>query len=130
VATIANITFAAEDPGRLADFWGAALGYVEQEAPPEFMEAWIAAGRDPNGAAAIVDPEGRGPRLFFLRKQKTQTEQIPIHLDLNAKNREAEVRRLVDLGATAVETKRRRTGEWTEVWTVMRDPEGNGFCVQ
>jgi hypothetical protein len=94
------------------------------------MELWLAAGRDPNGAAAIVDPEGRGTRIFFNKAEKTPTDSIPIHLDLNAEDREAEVARLVSLGATEVETKTRTTGPYTEVWTVMKDPEGNGFCVQ
>ena len=40
------------------------------------------------------------------------------------------MQRLVGLGAAVVETKTRTTGPWEEVWTVMRDPEGNGFCVQ
>ena len=130
MASLGNITFACEDPDRLAGFWAAALGYVKQEAPPEFMEAWLAAGRDPNGAAAIVDPEGRGPRLFFEKKPKTPTTSIPIHLDLNASDREAEVERLVGLGAREVETKTRTTGPYVETWTVMKDPEGNGFCVE
>ena len=130
VASLGNITFACEDPDRLAGFWAAALGYVKQEAPPEFMEAWLAAGRDPNGAAAIVDPEGKGPRLFFEKKPKTPTTSIPIHLDLNASDREAEVERLVGLGAREVETRTRTTGPYTETWTVMKDPEGNGFCVE
>lgn len=130
MASLGNITFACEDPGRLAGFWAAALGYVEQEAPPEFMEAWLAAGGDPNGAAAIVDPEGTGPRLFFERKAKTPTASIPIHLDLNAPDREAEVERLLELGARVVETRTRTTGPYVETWTVMKDPEGNGFCVQ
>jgi hypothetical protein len=130
VASLGNITFACEDPDRLAGFWAAALGYVKQEAPPEFMEAWLAAGRDPNGAAAIVDPGGKGPRLLFEMKPKTPTTSIPIHLDLNASDREAEVKRLVGLGAREVETKTRTTGPYTETWTVMKDPEGNGFCVQ
>jgi predicted enzyme related to lactoylglutathione lyase len=130
LASLGNITFACEDPDRLAGFWAAALGYVKQEAPPEYMEAWLAAGRDPNGAAAIVDPEGRGPRLFFEKKPKTPTTSIPIHLDLNASDREAEVERLVGLGAREVETKMRTTGPYIETWTVMEDPEGNGFCVE
>jgi predicted enzyme related to lactoylglutathione lyase len=127
---IGNITFACEDPDRLADFWAAALGYVKQDAPPEFMDAWLAAGRDPNGAAACIDPSGTGPRLYFQKKRKTPTEVASIHLDLNVEDREAEVERLVGLGATVVETKTQTTGPYTEVWTVMRDPEGNGFCVQ
>ena len=130
MASLGNITFACEDPDRLAGFWAAALGYVKQEAPPGFMEALLAAGRDPNGAAAIVDPEGRGPRLFFEKKPKSPTTSIPIHLDLNASDREAEVERLVGLGAREVETRTRTTGPYTETWTVMKDPEGNGFCVQ
>lgn len=130
MASLGNITFACEDPERLAGFWAAALGYVEQEAPPEFMEAWLAAGGDPNGAAAIVDPEGVGPRLFFERKPKTPTSSIPIHLDLNAPDREVEVERLVGLGARVVETRTRTTGPYVETWTVMKDPEDNGFCVQ
>jgi len=130
MARLGNITFACEDPAALCAFWAAALGYEVQEAPPAFMEAWVAAGRDPNAAAAAVDAEGPGPRLYFQRKTKSVTSTIPIHLDLNADDREAEVARLVALGATVVETTTRETGEFTETWTVMRDPEGNGFCVQ
>jgi hypothetical protein len=130
MATLGNITFACESPNRLADFWAAALGYVKQELPPEVMEAWLAAGGDPDGAAAAVDPEGIGPRLFFEKKSKTPTETIPIHLDLDAPDREYEVKRLVGLGAREVETRTRTIGPHTETWTVMQDPEGNGFCVQ
>lgn len=130
MARIANITFTCADPAALCSFWVEALGYEVQEAPPEFMELWLAAGRDPNGAAAAVDPAGVGPRLFFNKDEKTETTSIPIHLDLAVEDREAEVERLVGLGASVVETKERTTGEWVETWTVMRDPEGNGFCVQ
>jgi predicted enzyme related to lactoylglutathione lyase len=130
VAQLGNITFACDDPAALCAFWVHALGYEAQEAPPAFMEAWIAAGRGANDAAAAVDPTGGGPRLYFQRKPKTLTDTIPIHLDLNAEDRESEVARLVALGASVVETKQRTTGDMTETWTVMRDPEGNGFCVQ
>lgn len=130
MASLANITFACESPSLMARFWADALGYDVQEAPPGFMEAWLAAGGDPDGAAAIVDPASKGPRLFFEKKSKTQTAVAPIHLDLNASNREAEVGRLVGLGARVVETRTRQTGSYTETWTVMQDQEGNGFCVQ
>jgi hypothetical protein len=133
MASIGNITFACEDPGGLAYFWAEALGYAIQDAPPEFMEAWIAEGRDPNGAAAAVDPRGKGPRLFFLKMDKrpeVEGTSIPLHLDLCAEDRESEVARLVSLGATVVETRTQKTGDWEETWTVMKDPEGNGFCVQ
>ena len=133
MASIGNITFACRDPESLASFWAEALGYRVQEAPPEFMEAWIAEGRDPQSAAAAVDPSGKGPRLFFLKMEKrpeVEGTSIPIHLDLNTEDRESEVARLVSLGASVVETRTQKTGEWLETWTVMKDPEGNGFCVQ
>ena len=130
MASIANVTFACADPGALAEFWAAAVGYEVQDAPPGLLEAIEAEDGDPNAAAAAVDPDGAGPRLFFKKLPTADPDQIPIHLDLAAADREAEVDRLVGLGATVVETKTETTGPYTETWTVMRDPEGNGFCVQ
>jgi hypothetical protein len=39
------------------------------------------------------------------------------------------VERLKDIGATEVEERSQKIGPYEEFWTVMRDPEGNGFCV-
>ena len=130
MARIGNITFACEDPDGLAAFWIAAIDYELQEPPPGVLEAIEDAGGDPNAAAAAADPEGDGPRLFFKKMPRSSPEHIPIHLDLNAADREKEVERLAALGASIVETKTETTGPYTETWTVMRDPEGNGFCVQ
>lgn len=130
MASIANITFACEDPERLAEFWAKAINYELQEAPPGLLEAIEAEGGDTNAAAAATDPTGQGPRLFFKRMPRSSPAHIPIHLDLAATDRETEVERLTDLGASVVETKTETTGQYTETWTVMRDPEGNGFCVQ
>jgi catechol 2,3-dioxygenase-like lactoylglutathione lyase family enzyme len=127
---IANITFACEDPDRLARFWAAALEYEVQELPPDFMEHWLALGRDPNGASAIVDPEGRRPRFFFQQKRKTATEVVPLHLDIHFDDPDAAVQRLISLGAECVEAKSDKIGPYESQWVVMRDPEGNGFCVQ
>jgi len=133
VTKINNITFACEEPVRLAEFWAAATGYVALEVPAEIQEAVdraIEAGElDPTGWAMLVPPSGEGPRLLFQRRQKTQTDSIPIHLDLGVDHREAAIERLVGLGATFVETKSHAIGPFTETWSVLRDPEGNGFCV-
>jgi hypothetical protein len=50
-----------------------------------------------------------------------------LHLDLTADagEREAEIERLLDLGARRVDIG--QTGN--ESWTVLADPEGNEFCV-
>ena len=130
MAGLGNVTFAAADPAALAEFWAGALGYEIQDAPPDFMEHWLAAGRDPNGAAAAVDPRGDGPRLFFNKREKSPTIEIPIHLDVNAVDPDAEVGRLLALGAKLVVRRTIAIGDFSEGWTVMRDPEGNGFCVQ
>ncbi len=134
MTSIQNITFACDEPVRLAEFWEAALGYERPELPDEFLreiDAAIERGElDPSAWAMLVPPGGHGPRLLFQRRPKSATESIPIHLDLGAEDREAEVERLVGLGATVVETKSHRVASVEETWTVMKDPEGNGFCVQ
>jgi predicted enzyme related to lactoylglutathione lyase len=79
---------------------------------------------------AAVDTRDEGPELFFNRMAKSPTIALPIHLDINVPDREHEVRRLLELDAKLVETKTSQTGELVETLTVMRDPEGNGFCVQ
>lgn len=128
--SIGNITFACDDPPRLAAFWAEALGYEIEEIPPGLLEAIEAEGRDPDEAAAASDPAGQGPRLFFKRMPRSSPEHLPIHLDITVDDREAAVERLSELGATVVETKTETLGPYDETWTVMQDPEGNGFCVQ
>lgn len=130
MATIGNITFACDDPAALAAFWSAAIGYELEEPPPGLLEAIEAAGGDTNAAAAANDPGGVGPRLFFKKMPRSSPEHIPIHLDVDTEDRSATVERLRELGATVVETKTEEIGPYTSTWTVMRDPEGNGFCVQ
>lgn len=112
---LSHITFACDDPRRLAAFWAGVLGYDIEERG----ESW-----------AAVDPRNGGPELFFNRLPKSPTIELPVHLDVNVPNREAEVERLVGLGAKIVATKTSEAGELKETWTVLRDPEGNGFCVQ
>ncbi|SRR6266536_968940 len=108
-----HITFACEDPQRVAEFWAELLdGYRAEPAG----KGWRAVGE--------------GPELFFNRMPKSPTIEVPIHLDLNVPDREAELQRLLKLGAPLVETKSHSIGELSETWTVMRDPEGNGFCIQ
>lgn len=127
---IANVTFACADPGRLAEFWAAVLDYEVQQLPEEVLQQLRDAGVDMGSRAACVDPAGAGPRLFFVKKEKTPTTSIPIHLDVAAGDVESEVARLEALGARVKERKTETLGPFTSSWVVMADPEGNGFCVQ
>ena len=110
-----HMTFSCDDPQRVAEFWSELLDYEAQAAG----DSWIAS-----------DPRGEGTRLLFNRMAKSKTIELPIHLDINVPDREAELQRVLELGGKLVETKSHMIGELSETWTVMRDPEGNGFCIQ
>lgn len=88
---------------------------------------------------SVVDPDGKGPRLFFPRVPEGGTAKNRMHLDLNVAGHErpdvdrraavnAEMDRLADLGATRLEDC--DLVDSLGVWTFMQDPEGNEFCVQ
>ncbi|ADB61407.1 conserved hypothetical protein [Haloterrigena turkmenica DSM 5511] len=124
MASIEKITYACNSPDRLATFWEQALERDRVPLPSELADE-----TDDPDHVLLADPDGRSPPLLFKRLPKGSTEDIPIHLDLATKERAATVERLEDLGASTVETKRERFHERTEEWTVMKDPEGNGFCV-
>ena len=137
-----QVTFDSIDPTIHSAFWADALGYVVQPPPPGF-DSWEDLARElgmpedeMGDMSAIVDPGGSGPRMLFLRVPEPKTAKNRMHLDINIADRDttpqqrrsqvdAEVDRLVDLGATKVSSFDEAKG----VWTVMRDPEGNEFCV-
>lgn len=111
--SVHSITFDCHNPEELARFWGDALSYEVR------VEEY--------GGIALP-PDGRGPRLLFLEVPEGKTVKNRVHLDLSpdGTTREAEVERLVGLGAQEVETFEEPVG----TWTVMLDPEGNEFCVE
>jgi len=115
VLQLVHITFSCADPGRVAEFWSALLDY---ERTPT-GDSWTA-----------KDPRGEGTTLLFNRMEKSPTIEVPIHLDVNVADREAELERVLRLGGRLVETKSFRIGDLSDTCTVMRDPEGNGFCME
>ena len=137
-----QITFDCADPARLTEFWTAALGYKMSDPPEGFdtWQAWAAAAGIPeenwNDMSDAVDPAGVGPRLLFQKVPEPKITKNRVHLDVNvgAGLRGAERRAVVDeaaqrlegLGASRVEVMELRE----EYWIIMRDPEGNEFCLQ
>ena len=65
------------------------------------------------------------PAWIFARVPEAKTAKNRLHLDLVAADVEAEVARLVALGAS----RQADVDEYGYTWTVMIDPEGNEFCV-
>lgn len=139
-----TLTIDCRDPGRLATFWKAALGYVDAPAPVGFAsrEEWLRHHEVPedewNDGAALTDPEGRLPSLSFLKVPEGKVVKNRIHLDLQVGGGRGEpweirwprvtaaVDRLRAAGATVIGTFELR-GRPDHV--VMADPEGNEFCV-
>lgn len=126
MATYWTLGCDATDPKRIAAFWATALGYV-----PE-------AGYDDSDGASIVDPDGLGPAIGFLRVPEGKSAKNRMHIDIRVAGeppwdmtrREQLIRekaaRLVTAGATAV--REESYGEHLG-HMVMLDPEGNEFCV-
>ncbi|MBS4753816.1 VOC family protein [Nocardioides sp. zg-ZUI104] len=147
-----QVTFDVHDAPEMARFWAAALDYVIP-APPgmvvpegtDVYDAWdtfleqAGVPAELRGArAAIEDPEGTGPRIFFQRVPEDKTVKNRVHLDVRAAPGlsdddrmaalEAECERLVGLGATWV--RRVEPEPPLEAgFIVMTDPEGNEFCL-
>ncbi|WP_395309923.1 VOC family protein [Mycobacterium sp. AMU20-3851] len=108
---IEMITIDCVDPDALAAWWAEAVGgELNAVAPGEFV---------------MLAGEGR-PALGFQRVPDPTPGKNKVHVDLHAEDKEAEVARLVGLGAT--ETARNNFGPEFE-WVVLADPEGNAFCI-
>jgi hypothetical protein len=138
-----QVTFDAANPLRLGRFWAQVLGYVDQP-PPDGFDTWdafldsIGVPADQRDIrAALVDPAGVGPRLFFQKVPEPKTAKNRVHLDVNVgvglRDRaehdrvvRARAQELVALGARI----QREGEELGEFWIVLQDPDGNEFCLQ
>jgi hypothetical protein len=114
---ITTVVVDCAEPGRLAEFWCAVLGYEVVGREDDDVEI------GPPGQA----PKGPVPTLLFQRVPDPTPGKNTLHLDLNATDRDqdAELQRLLDLGARPADVG--QTGE--ESWRVLADPEGNEFCL-
>jgi catechol 2,3-dioxygenase-like lactoylglutathione lyase family enzyme len=107
-----NVTLDCDDPERVASFWSAALGRPIDDGASEFF---VSIGREDSSRTG----------WFFIKVPERKTVKNRAHFDLHADDRDAEVERLLGLGATKVGDH----DEWGTVWTTLRDVEGNEFCV-
>jgi predicted enzyme related to lactoylglutathione lyase len=106
-----HVVVDAHDPHALAAFWAAALGHQV-----------LAAEDDEVVVGADLDAY---PGLCFLRVPEAKTVKNRLHIDLDPDDRDAEVARLLELGARKIDI-----GQGPDVtWEVLADPEGNEFCV-
>jgi predicted enzyme related to lactoylglutathione lyase len=121
---VAAVTFDCVDALVVGRFWSAALdrpldpGGSSQYAAIGFAGRRTAAGWASSDRAA-------DPTWLFVQVPEAKVAKNRTHLDVTAPDVEAEVARLVGLGATRVTDME----EYGYTWTVMTDPEGNEFCV-
>ena len=95
-----------EDLGAAAEFWGRALGMEIRQLPAEEGEKYV----------RLVDRNSE----LHIEVQKVD-HPSRVHLDIEADDIEAEVKRLEALGAKRVAA--------IHSWCVMEAPTGHRFCV-
>ena len=69
-------------------------------------------------------PGGAGPDWLFVVVPEGKVVKNRIHFDFTPDDQQAEVDRLIGLGARHVDI-----GQGEQSWVVLADPEGNEFCV-
>jgi hypothetical protein len=108
-----HVVVDTRDLPRLARFWAQALDWkILSEREREI----------------IIGPDENAPvGMCFMPVADPKTVKNRLHLDLTteAGDRDAEIERLLALGARRVDVG--QSGE--ESWTVLADPEDNEFCV-
>jgi phosphoglycolate phosphatase-like HAD superfamily hydrolase len=143
VARVSNITLFAADPASLARFWGAAMGYPEWRGWPEDEVAALReSGMTDDEIEARAEAWDQDPahqRFFFQRYRHERRQRNGMHIDITPfEDRRAtrdellaERDRLVGLGATLEKVLDGPSwGPFEEFAIMMRDPEGNEFCLQ
>src|SRR4051794_11205535 len=111
-ARFTELVIDCRDPGRVAEFWAAVLGYDVVD----------------RGEHGEVEISGGGyPTLVFVPVPEPKTLKNRIHIDVNPTETDQsdELRRLIRLGARRVDV-----GQGDDVsWIVLADVEDNEFCL-
>ena len=127
------------DPHAQAAFWAETLGYEVDQNPDlvqSMLDQGLATADDVTivdgvlswkTGAAMTDPDGVGPRWYFQLVEESKAVKNRMHIDihLDGVERDAEVERLIELGATRLYEGQ----QGPNTWVTMADPEGNEFCV-
>ncbi|MCP3803017.1 VOC family protein [Allokutzneria sp. A3M-2-11 16] len=113
-STVYNVAFDCANPYELAAFWEQVVGHPQHE-------------EDRPGDEETVIELPTGMNLYFQRVPEGKAVKNRVHVCLRPdRPRDAEIERLLGIGATLLEDKREPDGTG---WAVLGDPEGNEFCV-
>ena len=110
VGTLYAIVLDVNDLENCAEFWSEVLGKEITFKADNYCR--IGAGDDP-------------PSLLLQKVPEPHAQKNRAHIDLDVKNIESAVQRVVDLGGTKLD----EISEYGISWAVMADPDGNEFCL-
>ncbi|MBB4051880.1 hypothetical protein GGR20_001522 [Devosia subaequoris] len=120
MGAIHEIVFDCVEPAVLAPFWAGLLeGYALRETEMDPAASQVL-GLDPT-TPTIQIIDGPGPSICFQNVDGQRPENNRVHFDVQVGDRGAEVERLKAAGASVDRV--------LPTYTVMRDPEGNQFCL-
>jgi predicted enzyme related to lactoylglutathione lyase len=112
-----HVTIDCAEPYELATFWSRVTG-------------WPVSGEDaPGDPEVLIEAPAPVPGFLFIRVPEGKTAKNRVHFDWmpTERTRDAEVERVLALGATLHEDHRTDDGLG---WVTLLDPEGNEFCVE
>ena len=115
---ISHTTVDCTDAYTLSRWWQAVLDYIEDPDDPN----------EPGHEECMIFSRDRPHRLLFIEVPESKQVKNRIHFDLRPVegSRDAELARLIELGAATVADRRNPDGTG---WVVLADPEGNEFCI-
>jgi hypothetical protein len=135
-----QIAIDCASPHELADWWAEALGWQVEAQDEAFIRRMIEEGHAAEehttrhrgalvwkSATVIRSPDPGRPRILFQAVPEPKAVKNRQHLDVQvgAEQREAEVGRLIGMGAKELS----RSSQGSYAWVTLADPEGNEFCV-
>ncbi|MEM9520974.1 MAG: VOC family protein [Actinomycetota bacterium] len=107
-----QVVIESADAVRLGRWWAEAL-------------QWVVVDEEDGVLFEIRPTVDETPGIFFITSPAERTGKNRLHLDFRPDDQGAELERLLAHGATRV-----NIGQGRDVpWIVLRDPEGNEFCL-
>lgn len=118
VSRISHVSVDCRDAYALSVWWAAVLGMHEVPDDPN----------EPGDEECMLVADDGRVSVLFIEVPEAKTVKNRLHFDLRPVDgsRDAEIQRVLGLGATAVDDLRTPDGRG---WLVLADPEGNEFCI-
>ncbi|MFJ3379011.1 VOC family protein [Curtobacterium sp. NPDC090217] len=117
VSAVSHTSIDCRDAYTLSEWWRQVLGYIDVADDPN---------EPGHEECMILSPDG-SHHVLFIQVPEAKSVKNRIHFDLRPtdRTRDAEVERLIGIGAVQLADRRTPSGGWV----TLADPEGNEFCV-